>query len=828
MGAAAYPPDGGVLVNLSDIPMETFDSAEDFEMHEPEEWVELCSQNSSRPQACVLHYVARVWTMLPCWVLGYEAQAKRYLVELEDGSRKRVKRLALRFNAEDPANFARRVETCQAKKAHCELQKAFIAFIEGQDVLVSPMLREHKELFIRQCLHKSHVQEAQNHIGTIRELILEIERSYMLCMKFAKVKDDLMETNTATPHVRESEFASLLTSFLPQPVPLLALVAHQPADQSVFYIADQLAKQPTLSEGTLHVTYAVWKRFDEVSRLRILDTSRRSRMDQRRGGVLKVQSGEKDPSLRVFDPDKFFQHMEDWRKDVTVMLERHWRDFIVSEVLDKMDGSNFFVDNAQRHQRSPLHRILQKLDLILNSQMRSFVQTSIDDWVSFMCSFRELSPPAPLLTLSLVALDGAVVLVPDPDELISKLMELMDGVTKVTAALSVIEHELVPFCNLVQKEMFEIDTDFEPLVEAKITTEEVVRHCLVGPQEIQAEYQKFAHLLLEEIQDLDPLDIDAMRDRIGAYMKAGTEIETLTATVMKFPFFELHCVDIIATLSSCAYQLAGVCKEAVNQSIQQRSTNVLLEWNDTHNRILSNPEDEEELAKLKQFMSDINQLKTKPLMTTTRHVHKQIDMLSDFSFGVDKVTVEKAFKSFAWPLQIQIDVCDSERSLDTQKQKFMDKLEQEKADFEKDMMRYEEDLEWLKGLNDYSVGKKHETKIDALKDNLDQAKVRVQSFVDREKLFNTQVSDYAELDEMMESFEPYYKLWTSAIGFKHSEEEWLNGSLSRLNAQEIDQVVEDQYKESYKMFKQFEGNNHPQGVAKDLETTSVLSGRTCQ
>ena len=87
---------------------------------------------------------------------------------------------------------------------------------------------------------------------------------------------------------RESEFASLLTSFLPQPVPLLALVAHQPADQSVFYIADQLAKQPTLSEGTLHVTYAVWKRFDEVSRLRILDTSRRSRMDQRRGGVLKV------------------------------------------------------------------------------------------------------------------------------------------------------------------------------------------------------------------------------------------------------------------------------------------------------------------------------------------------------------------------------------------------------------------------------------------------------------------------------------------------------------------------------------------------------------
>ncbi|CAE8609946.1 unnamed protein product [Polarella glacialis] len=44
---------------------------------------------------------------------------------------------------------------------------------------------------------------------------------------------------------------------------------------------------------------------------------------------------------------------------------------------------------------------------------------------------------------------------------------------------------------------------------------------------------------------------------------------------------------------------------------------------ETHERILSNPEDEEELAKLKQFMHDLPQLKTKPLMATTRHIHTQ-------------------------------------------------------------------------------------------------------------------------------------------------------------------------------------------------------------
>jgi len=100
------------------LPLEAFDSPMDFEVHTPEEWLAMChGPTSGKPQAAVLHYIAREWRMLPCWVLGYEASNSRYLVELEDGSQKQVKRLALRFNAEDPQNFALRVETCRAKKS---------------------------------------------------------------------------------------------------------------------------------------------------------------------------------------------------------------------------------------------------------------------------------------------------------------------------------------------------------------------------------------------------------------------------------------------------------------------------------------------------------------------------------------------------------------------------------------------------------------------------------------------------------------------------------------------------------------------------------------
>ena len=201
------------------------------------------------------------------------------------------------------------------------------------------------------------------------------------------------------------------------------------------------------------------------------------------------------------------------------------------------------------------------------------------------------------------------------------------------------------------------------------------------------------------------------------------------------------------------------------------------------------------------FMADINQIKTKPLMATTRHIQQQLLMLESFSCEVDREVIERAFSSFAWPLQIQMDVGDSERSLDSQKQKFMEKLEQEKTEFEKDMRRYHEDLEWVKSLNEYSVALKVSTRIYKMKENLVNAKERVQSFVEREKLFGMDVSDYTELEVMIEGFEPFFKLWTAAIEFKHFEEEWLHGPLSRLNAGEIDQLVEVQFKESYKTIK---------------------------
>jgi dynein heavy chain len=171
---------------------------------------------------------------------------------------------------------------------------------------------------------------------------------------------------------------------------------------------------------------------------------------------------------------------------------------------------------------------------------------------------------------------------------------------------------------------------------------------------------------------------------------------------------------------------------------------------------------------------------------------------------MDTEIVEKAFESFAWPLQIQMAIMDAEASLDKEKQEFMDQLDREKEAFWVDMERYRGELVWVQELTDYSQALQIAGRLEKFHHNLTTAKDRVQSYKDRERLFELEQGDYDELEEIITDFQPFHHLWHSAIEYKHHEDDWRNNSLSTLNATDIENFVTEHFKDSYKMFKAFD------------------------
>ncbi|CAE8656334.1 unnamed protein product, partial [Polarella glacialis] len=97
-----------------------------------------------------------------------------------------------------------------------------------------------------------------------------------------------------------------------------------------------------------------------------------------------------------------------------------------------------------------------------------------------------------------------------------------------------------------------------------------------------------------------------------------------------FPLFRLRCSAMISKLSCAAEALAQTCLRIVSQTIEERADAILEEWETTYKYIMSSPEDEGQMAELREFMTVVQKKVVLPLMVRTRTVHNTLNMVEDF------------------------------------------------------------------------------------------------------------------------------------------------------------------------------------------------------
>eukprot|EP00820_Chromera_velia_P013184 Cvel_23772.t1-p1 / transcript=Cvel_23772.t1 / gene=Cvel_23772 / organism=Chromera_velia_CCMP2878 / gene_product=Dynein heavy chain 7, axonemal, putative / transcript_product=Dynein heavy chain 7, axonemal, putative / location=Cvel_scaffold2493:30-23749(-) / protein_length=3778 / sequence_SO=supercontig / SO=protein_coding / is_pseudo=false len=909
--------------------------------------------------ADVLHYTGKQWGLVPARVISWDSRMRRFIVVTESGREKAVRRLAVRFRAEDPRKFRHRVEASKARKARIEEQQRFIEFVESQpDQAVSPMRRSLKETFIRHCLHHSHVQDPQNYVLSIRQLLIDVEQNYIISSKLERVKLAMIQkhgTRDALIHpytMKANPFAKLLIPFLPPPVPFFGLCDVFPLYRDGYGSAalhwrnmpvverrDQIAGALSFSKERLRsLTNQVQKKFEEVRDLRLLDVSdlpsfqvveqgedeNEGDGDGEGGGPSLVKSLGAIPDsafatlssggpflaqkrlkrAKPFDPSEFLEKQEAHRGAVTKALEKQWRESVLSEVVDVLSEEfNFFTDDHAKHMRSPLHRYLRKLDLMLNRHLREFISDSIGSWTHFIEAFapdpsnsRPLA--APLLVLKIQESEGTLEINPEPKKLLEALLDLLDGIVISCNTLMSAEPELLPFCSLDSTVLYPLTSSHGPLVDAKKRLADVVNDCLRAPADLLAKFKEFEYLLsqtvrmvttpeaergekppeqpeLKETEDteatqaadeatkeseggeaqdtvtegvtadgtgvpsaaeggtaseqLDPMkapvllvdviDIQKTRQQLMALKDARDQIQAVSSSLVTLPLFQIDAEAALEALDAAVVARSNEVLQALEDSIYRRSLFILEKWQDAHERVIRPPKDEEELRELKNFLASIKQSLEEPLMAMTKHVHQQINLASSFSFAVSDEAVEAAFRSFSWPLELRINVSNTTQNLEAEKEKFMDKLQAEKEAFKQEIAGIQEFIDSIKKNASWDEAKRLHGPLLKYQSDIEKAKEKVLSFQQRERLFNVDVTDFSHLDEMVEEYKPYNKLWMTAAEFGVNAEDWLNMNLQKLPATEVEESIETWYKEAIKMAREFAKINQPipQKVAEDLK-----------
>ena len=238
-----------------------------------------------------------------------------------------------------------------------------------------------------------------------------------------------------------------------------------------------------------------------------------------------------------------------------------------------------------------------------------------------------------------------------------------------------------------------------------------------------------------------------------------------------------------------------------------------------HEKITLTPKNEEELILLKSFL-DAHKLNLAKLEIRVNNVNAFLDILEEYLFDFSQKTLEGFWELKSWPPGISEAVLEGTRTARNQEAKFTENLENSKEKFAKELMGLLEQFELLKKFNNYKNLKDSSTEITAFKDNLESACKKVEGFNTSERLFKQPVSEYEELELLKKDFEPFNKLWDSALEFDYDKQNWLLGSFLKLSYAAIEKKVDNYFRETLKLQKNFgESEEEDAGIiAKSLRT----------
>ncbi|CAH3998948.1 unnamed protein product [Pieris brassicae] len=161
---------------------------------------------------------------------------------------------------------------------------------------------------------------------------------------------------------------------------------------------------------------------------------------------------------------------------------------------------------------------------------------------------------------------------------------------------------------------------------------------------------------------------------------------------------------------------------------------------------------------------------------------------------------------FLWPLDMEDSIDLTLKTLNTKKQMAEDKLRSRKAIFEEKLKKHEKDLEMFRRydppLLNLDLLKDVVGKVDEIFNNLMSDKYEAEDIISEETLLDQEVSVYFSLQTMLNSIDPFHKLWHTAYDFYDGYEKWYHGPFLGLDAEQISEDVEAWWKLLYKLGKQ--------------------------
>ena len=413
---------------------------------------------------------------------------------------------------------------------------------------------------------------------------------------------------------------------------------------------------------------------------------------------------------------------------------------------------------------------------------------------------------------------------PSYDKVIKGLSKPIEWLVELVNTINKLEPDLIPFLYLPKTISYPL-TMKEDFIQKAL--EKIKEYADIGfrePIEIIEKFRKFEYLFERPAKDTPKTlfsegkpSAQKIRESLKVFDDAMRAISAVCINEKNTHFFQVRTEHIKENLMNKANEIfTAILKKTCDLCIEMVDT-IQKGYNSMVEKLSIDPKDEKELVMLKDEIQ-FHEKKIEEYEDQVRQVTEYLEILEDNRYEYKDSDWANFWNLKLMPPEIRTIVVESQRRANTQEARFMERLEQEKEKFLKELAIFEEEFITISKFNVYKNVARNTQEVHVLKEKLGNAQEQVRSFNERENLFKLPISEYESLTDLIQRFDPYNKMWDLCFEFDSNVNEWYSEPFNKLSYSVIDKRMDSVTRETQRLMKFFaDCSEEATQVLKDLK-----------
>jgi len=461
--------------------------------------------------------------------------------------------------------------------------------------------------------------------------------------------------------------------------------------------------------------------------------------------------------------------------------------------------------------------------VLMTNILQELALSSIDSYAKIFC------PPKtsvnvyehPGFIVRLILEDREIKFEPDFNDFTIVLLNVFDVMIKAVMVVPRVETKLYSEWPGSKKYLKPVIAN-EIVEDLKEKVKEVIVRESAGPKEHVRTYDKYTALISKEADaDVDRFLLEGHNfsdfvEEVKKYGNLVNEIQYNSQKIIRIGMYEVHCDELIRGLCKRADNLRGRLLQRMIKDHQTFNKKLCEGYDDIAAKALTTPANTEQLIELREYIDKVENETFYDLEKKLVEVQERWNFLVDFT-TIAPADIRLNNSVFQWHQRMPEVFEEHRKIIEQNRVQFEKALEERHTEFIRELESYAKQVDEFQTFGDMNEINRYLRKAQALQSRLENALAKIQAINNEQDAFGKDITAYPERQQIINTLNPYLKLYETTVEFQEKHKEWMEGPLGVVDPDYVEQETGNFWRSLYKSEKQFNQVPTAQKIAKKVK-----------